>query len=93
MPIKFGTSQLNNPTPSKINLVVRVYTVVAGVFLGWMVTNNLIGPNTQNVISSIVGLSLALVNGLAPLFGLDLSGAKYVKAEDVTAIDTENKND
>ena len=89
MAIKFGTAQVSNPTPSKINLWVRVYTVVAGIFLGWMTTTNLIGPNTQNNLSSIIGLTLALCNGLAPLFGVDVSGAKYVKAEDVTAMETE----
>jgi len=89
MAIKFGTSQVSNPTPSNINLWVRVYTVVAGVFLGWMVTSPLIGPHTQNTISSILGLSLALVNGIAPLFGIDISGGggKKVDVDKVTAME------
>lgn len=91
MAIKFGTSQVTNPTPSKINLWVRVYTVVAGIFLGWMTTTNLIGPHTQNTLSSITGLTLALCNGLAPLFGVELTGARTVPIEEVTAIDTETK--
>jgi hypothetical protein len=85
--IKFGTDQIQNPTPSKINLWVRVFTVVAGIFMGWMSTNNLIGPVSQGIISSILGLLLALVNGLAPLFGVEVSG-NTVAAKDVTAVDS-----
>jgi len=85
----FGISQISNPTPSKINLWVRVYTVVAGIFLGWMTTTNLIGPHTQNTISSITGLTLALCNGIAPLFGIELSdnGNSKVPVKDVTAME------
>lgn len=92
MAIKFGVSQTANPTPSNINLWVRVYTVVAGIFLGWMTTTNLIGPHTQNALSSIIGLTLALCNGLAPLFGVDVSNNKYVKSEDVTAMEEPKKD-
>lgn len=88
MPIKFGTSQVSNPTPSNINLWVRVYTVVAGIFLGWMTTTNLIGPHTQNALSSIIGLTLALCNGLAPLFGIEVTTGRRVPVEEVTAMDT-----
>lgn len=94
MPVKFGSSQVSNPTPSKINLWVRVYTVVAGIFLGWMTTTNLIGPHTQNTMSSIIGLTLALCNGLAPLFGVELTPAqKRVPVEEVTAMDTTKTDD
>lgn len=93
MPVKFGTSQISNPTPSRVNLWVRVYTVTAGIFLGWMPTTNLIGPITAGKISGIVGLSLLLANGLAPLFGIDLNGnPKKVPIDDVTAME-EPKND
>jgi hypothetical protein len=85
--IKFGPNQLTNPTPSTVNLVVRVFTVSAGIFMGWMATANVMGPNTKDLLNSILGLLLALANGLAPLFGIDLSNTRYVKAEDVTAVD------
>jgi hypothetical protein len=85
--VKFGTGQVNNPTPAGINLWVRIFTIVGGIFIGWMQTTNLIGPMTQGAISSILGLLLAIVNGLAPLFGVDIS-SKTVPTEKVTAIDT-----
>lgn len=86
--IKFGRAQLSNPTPSKVNLIARVFTVVAGIFLGWMSTNNLIGPVTQGYIGSIVGLALALVNGLAPLFGVDVN-SPIVPTSKVKSLDTD----
>lgn len=89
--VKFGVKSISKPTPSSINLWVRVYTVTAGIFLAWMITTNLIGPNTQNVISSIIGLTLGLVNGLAPLFGVQVSGKDVVDVEDVSAMDTDKK--
>ena len=92
MAIKFGSSQLKNPTPSKINMWVRVYTVVAAIFLGWMATVNFFGPNTKDLLNGVIGLTLALCNGVAPMFGIELNSVNYVKAEDVTAIDTDNKN-
>lgn len=95
MPVKFGISQADNPTPSKINFWVRVYTVIAGIFLGWMATNNLIGPQTQNMLGSIIGLTLAMANGLAPLFGIDLgnSNQKRVSINDVSAMEEPKKTD
>lgn len=90
--VKFGTSQIKNPTPSRINLLVRIFNVVAGIFMGWMMTtpNGMIGLKTQGYISSILGLLIALVNGLAPLFGIELD-RKTVPADQVTAMD-DNKN-
>jgi hypothetical protein len=85
--IKFGVNQLNNATPSKVNLYVRAFTVAAGIFLGWMATSTLIGSHSKDVINGWLGLALMLANGLAPLFGVQLTGK--VDAEDVTAIDTE----
>lgn len=90
--VKFGVDQVNNPTPSKLNLYVRVFTVVAGIFMGWMLTNNLIPANTQNVISSILGLLLAITNGIAPLFGIDVSSNTKVPISQVTAMDTQQTN-
>lgn len=89
--IKFGVQEISNPTPSKINLWVRVFTVVAGIFMGWMSTNNLIGPISQGYIASILGLLLALVNGLAPLFGVQINSGS-VETKDVTAMETDKKD-
>lgn len=87
--VKFGTKQLSNPTPAKVNLWVRVFTVSGATFMAWMATASVMGPNTKDVVNQILGLMLGLANGLAPLFGVEING-KSVPAEDVTAIDTNN---
>lgn len=88
--IKFGTNQIGNPTPAGINRWVRVFTVAAATFLAWMATANVMGPNTKDIVNQILGLFLGLINGLAPLFGVEVSGK--VDAEDVTAIDETKTN-
>jgi hypothetical protein len=88
--VKFGTKQFNNPTPSRINLWVRVFTVAAGVFMGWMATASLMGPNTKDIINSILGLLIGLTNGVAPLFGIDVSG-KSIPGDQVTAMDNKTE--
>lgn len=85
--IKFGTGQIGNPTPANINLWVRIFTVAGAIFLGWMSTASVIGPHIKDIITQLLSLGLLLANGLAPLFGIELSG-KSVPASDVTAIET-----
>lgn len=89
--MKFGLGQVRKPTPSKVNMLVKVYMGVAGAFLGWMQTNNFIRPHTQNVVSSLIGLSLLVVPLIAPLFGVDIDDVKSVPAGKVTAMDTDEK--
>lgn len=93
MAMKFGTSQISNPTPSKINLWVRVFTVAAGIFMLWLPTAAFIGPHSQAYMNSILGLFVALSNGLAPLFGIEVSDNQKVPAKDVIAMEdnTETK--
>ena len=83
--IKFGANQINNPTPKGINLIVRIFTIAAGIFLGFLQTSNLIPAATATIISSILGLLLALVNGIAPLFGVETTQTVIAK-EDVAAM-------
>ena len=93
MAIKFGASQVSNPTPSKINLYVRVFTVAAAIFMAWMATASVIGPNSKDVINQILGLFLGLTNGLAPLFGIELSNnsSQKVEVDNVSAMDDPEK--
>ena len=93
MAVKFGTSQVSNPTPSKINLWVRVFTVSAAIFMAWMATASVMGPNTKDIVNQILGLLLGLTNGLAPLFGIPINGNQKVDAEDVTAMEVPDKKD
>ena len=82
--IKFGTGQLGNPTPSSINFWVRVYTVASCGFLTWMASSTIMGPNTKELLTQILGLANILIVSLSPLFGVHIKGK--VDAEDVTAI-------
>lgn len=88
--VRFNSAQLSNPTPAGLNRAVRVFTVVAGIFMGWMSTNNIIPPVAQSYISSILGLLIGIINGIAPFFGIEVSG-KTVPAADVTAMETHDK--
>jgi len=84
--IKFGAAQVKNPTPSGVNLWVRVFTVSAGIFLLWMPSSGFINQHWQDILNSLLGLLLALANGLAPLFGIQLQ-SNTVSSKDVTAVD------
>lgn len=88
--VKFGIPQIKNPTPSTLNLWVRIITVVVAVFMAWMATASVMGPNTKDIINQICGLLLGLINGLAPLFGVETT-SRYVPADQVTAMDTPTK--
>ena len=85
--VTFGVPSINKPTPAGINKWVRVATVVIGIFLGWMNTNNLIPETSQDVINSLGGLVLAIINGVAPLFGIDISSTEQVPIEEVKSMD------
>jgi hypothetical protein len=85
--VKFGIPQINNPTPSKVNFWVRVFTVIAAIFLAWMSKTNLIGPNSKDAINQLLSLALLLTNGLAPLFGIDINSNAKIPADQVTAMD------
>lgn len=85
--VKFGTQQINNPTPANLNLWVRVFTISASAFMAWMATASIMGPNTKDIINQVLGLALILCNGLAPLFGVQVSGGD-VPVKDVAAIET-----
>ena len=85
--IKFGTSQINKPTPAGVNLGVRIFTITGGIFLGWMQTTPLINVHSQATISSILGLLLAITNGIAPLFGVNTT-QRSIPTTEVKAMTT-----
>lgn len=85
--VTFGVPSISKPTPAGINKWVRVATVVIGIFLGWMNTNDLISEATQGIINSLGGLILAIINGVAPLFGINLVENEPINAEDVKSMD------
>jgi hypothetical protein len=85
--VTFGVPSINKPTPSSINLWVRVITVTIGVFLAWMLTNDIIPADLQKTIGAILGGILTLINSLAPLFGINVSPDQKVEVSEVKAMD------
>lgn len=85
-PVKFNSAQLSNPTPAGLNRWVRVFTVIFASLIAWMPTNNVVPHNVQDVLTPILALLMTIANGIAPFFGIEVSG-KTVPAEDVTAME------
>lgn len=86
MAIKFNAKQLKNPTPSNISNIVAVSSVILGIVIGWLGTQNFIGVHTSTMLQSIGGLILAILNGVKPFFGVQPTG-DVVPTENVTAMD------
>lgn len=92
MAVKFGLGQMNNPTPAGLNLWVKVATITMGVILLWLPTATFIGANTREITGSILGLLIAVSNGIAPLFGIQVAPNEKIPVADVTAMeDTKGK--
>jgi hypothetical protein len=64
-----------------------VFNVAASLFIAWMPTNNIIGHQAQDIMTPILGLLIGMVNGIAPLFGIETT-SKVVKMDDVTSMET-----
>ncbi len=84
----FGIKQLQNPTPTHINRGVRIITVIIATFIAWMNTSVLIDKPAQEVINSVAGLILGLINGLSPLFGVDIQSGEEVPVSAVSSMDS-----
>ncbi len=86
MAVKFGGSQLKNPTPAKLGNFIQVFTVVAAIILAWIGTANFIPVHLSSVIQSIMGLLIGIANGIKPFFGVQTEQAN-VAIENVTAME------
>ena len=85
--IKFGRSQLKNPTPAIWAKPVQVFTVLGGVALGWLGSTTMFGIHTTSNIQSVLGLLIGMANGLLPFLGVSTSG-EDVPVEKVTEMET-----
>lgn len=88
--VKFGRSQLKNPTPASWSAGINVATVVLSTFIAWVGTANFIGAHTSSIIQSICGLLVGLGNGLKPFLGVE-TGQQEVPIEKVTAMEVGDK--
>lgn len=71
--MKFGTKQLNNPTPTKVSNFIQVFTIICGALVAWIATASFIPSNVATVIQSVLGLLLTMAQGLKPFFGVATS--------------------
>lgn len=89
--MKFGRKQISNPTPAAINFWVRVWTVAAGILLTSMesLPFHSVSGTFESTMKWFLGLTIALGNGLAPLFGVEIKkGETTVPIEDVKSMES-----
>ena len=89
--IKFGAKQFNNPTPANVSNAVSIITVVASILLTWIGTASFIPAGISSTLQSILGLVIALSNGIKPFFGVQTE-KENVPIEQVTAMEAEPKS-
>jgi hypothetical protein len=88
--VKFGASQLKNPTPTKWSNGIQVFTVIGAVILAWVGTATFIPLETASIIQSILGLLIGICNGLKPFLGIETS-QKDIPIEEVGEMNVQKK--
>lgn len=78
----------NSPTPAGLNLWIKVITVIAVAFLGWLTTATIMGPHSKDVVTQITSLVVVMLNAVSPFFGVNTT-EKSVPVENVAAMDVE----
>ncbi len=91
MAVKFGRSQLKNPTPTIVGNIVQVTNIVASSVIVWITTVTFINAKWSSIIQGIFGLILLITNGLKPLFGVPNDG-KDVSMDNVTEMEDSKKD-
>lgn len=90
MAVNFGRNQLRNPTPAGLSGWVKASTVIIGILIGWIGTAPFIPANTSTNIQSILGLLLAIGNGILPFFGVETTQSK-IPVEEVSEMENTDK--
>jgi hypothetical protein len=85
--IKFGLAQRKNPIPANIILWFMILNTFSWVVQEWLHSATIVGPHAKDFILQINGLVMLLCTAFAPLFGVNLGDARYVKSSDVTAVE------
>lgn len=86
----FGKNQLKNPTPANTSLIIDIISAVSGVLVSWLLTVNFIPNNISNIIGSILGLVILVVQAIKPFFGVKITG-NSVPADKVTGMEQPDK--
>jgi len=90
--VKFGKAMLHQPTPSRHSNVIDLTSAISGVLVTWLTTATYIPNHISNIISSILGLIILLVQASKPFIGV-VGLPHDVPTEDVVEIkEPETKN-
>ncbi len=84
--VKFGSQQLNKPTPANYDRLVKIFIGVSGLLLAWFPTNNLVPHHVQDVLTPIINLLNSVLLFLLPFFGVQ-TDAKKIPADQVTQME------
>lgn len=87
MTIRFGKSQLSNPTPAHISRRIDITTAIAAGVSTWVSSASYIGPKSSSIITSLLGLVIIIAQILKPFYGVEHLPTK-IPADDVTTVET-----
>lgn len=90
--VKFGTSQVGNPTPASLERKAKIFIGVSGLILAWMPTNNLVPLHIQEIITPVTNLFNSVIIFLLPYFGVQVD-RKTVPVDDVASMETKPSAD
>lgn len=88
MNVTAGRKSFFKPTPSGLMFWTDVYMAVAGQFIGWIKSTELIGHHTGDVISEILGQTLMYVIIGRKFFGINTT-EKTVSIDKVSTMDND----
>jgi hypothetical protein len=83
----FGRKSFFKPTPAGIMFWSDVYMAMAGQFIGWIKTTDLVSHRFGDVSSEILGQTLMYVIIGRKFFGVD-TNKKNIPVDQVSVIDT-----
>lgn len=90
--VKFGTRQLNKPTPANYDRAVKIFIGISGLLLAWFPTNNIVPHNVQDVVTPIINLLNSVMLFLLPFLGVQTT-AKKIPADQVTQMENPPKEE
>ena len=87
--IRFGKSQLTNPTPTRVGAIIDVTSAIAGVLVSSLTAApaDVIDAHTATVWVFFLGMYVGIAQVLKPFFGVKPLSGK-VDAGDVTEMET-----
>lgn len=71
MSIKFGSKQLQNPTPANVARRLDIFCAISGVLIGYLTTASYIPNNISNIIAGILGMLIGVAQSLKPFYGVE----------------------